>query len=126
MWRCPAETITACEVGRQRIQVCSLLLIPKTLGVAVEEIVGEEPKAAAKSGPALKLQQQMDRIEKLPEAQQRFVTQVIDSVIAQASRQGKSGNAKPGAKQGLGKCCFVYIANQSNPTRLISDCIDFR
>ncbi len=80
------QTITAYEVGRRRIQVSSLPLIAKTLGVAVEEIVGPEPKAAAKRGPAPKLQQQMDRIAKLPKNQQRFVMQVIDSVIAQAGR----------------------------------------
>ena len=32
------------------------------------------------------LQQQMDRISKLPKTRQRFVMQVIDSVIAQANR----------------------------------------
>jgi len=80
------QTITAYEVGRRRIQVSSLPLIAKTLGVAVEDLVGPEPRAAAKRGPAPKLQQQMDRIAKLPKTQQRFVMQVIDSMIAQAGR----------------------------------------
>jgi len=35
---------------------------------------------------APKLQQQMDRIAKLPKSQQRFVMQVIESVLAQAGR----------------------------------------
>jgi len=39
-----------------------------------------------KRGPAPKLQQQLERITHLPKAQQRFVMQVIDSVLAQASR----------------------------------------
>ncbi|MEP7272381.1 MAG: hypothetical protein ABI882_12835 [Acidobacteriota bacterium] len=61
--------------------------IAKILGVAVEALIGEETTgAAAKRGPAPKLQQQMDRITRLPKAQQRFVMQVIDSVLAQASR----------------------------------------
>ena len=55
-------------------------------GVAVEDLVGPQPKPAAKRGPAPKLQQQMDRIAKLPKTQQRFGMQVIDSVIAQAGR----------------------------------------
>ena len=81
------QTITAYEVGRRRVQVSSLPLIAKTLGVAIEDLIGPEPKPAAKRGPAPKLQQQMDRISKLPKTQQRFVMQVIDSVIAQAARQ---------------------------------------
>ncbi|MFC5491377.1 helix-turn-helix transcriptional regulator [Dokdonella soli] len=80
------QTITAYEVGRRRIQVSSLPLIAKTLGVAVEDLVGPDPKPAAKRGPAPKLQQQMDRIAKLPKTQQRFVMQVLDSMLAQASR----------------------------------------
>ena len=79
------QTITAYEVGRRRIQVSSLSVIAQTLGVAVEELVGST-KPAAKRGPAQKLQQQMDRIAKLPKPQQRFVMQVIETVLAQSSR----------------------------------------
>jgi hypothetical protein len=32
------------------------------------------------------LQQQIERIQKLPRSQQRFVMEMIDTVIAQASR----------------------------------------
>lgn len=80
------QTITAYEVGRRRIQVSSLPVIAKTLGVAVEELVGPEPKATAKRGPAPKLQQQMDRIAKLPRNRQRFVMDVLDSMLGQAGR----------------------------------------
>ena len=80
------QTITAYEVGRRRIQVSALPVIATALGVAVEAFLGDEPKAAAKRGPAPKLQQQMDRIGRLPKAQQRFVMQVLDSVLAQAGR----------------------------------------
>lgn len=81
------QTITAYEVGRRRIQVSALPVIAQTLGVAVEELLGDSPKTAAgKRGPAPKLQQQMDRITRLPKAQQRFVMQVLDSVLAQAGR----------------------------------------
>jgi hypothetical protein len=36
--------------------------------------------------PAPKLQQQMERIQHPPRAQQRFVMQVIDAVLAQQDR----------------------------------------
>lgn len=80
------QTITAYEVGRRRIQVSALPTIAKALGVAVEALIGEEPKTASKRGRAPKLEQQMDRITRLPKAQQRFVMQVLDSVLAQAGR----------------------------------------
>lgn len=79
------QTITAYEVGRRRVPVSSLPKIAKLLGVSIEELIGETPKPA-KRGPAPKLQQQLERITRLPKTQQRFVMQVIDSVIAQANR----------------------------------------
>lgn len=79
------QTITAYEVGRRRIQVSSLAAIAKTLGVAVEDLVGASAQPARR-GPVPKLQQQMDRIAKLPRPQQRFVMQVIESVLAQSPR----------------------------------------
>ena len=79
------QTITAYEVGRRRVPVSSLPRIAKLLGLSVEELIGEDPKPAER-GAAPKLQQQLERITRLPKTQQRFVMQVIDSVIAQANR----------------------------------------
>jgi len=47
--------------------------------------MGEEAPPA-KRGPAPKLQQQIERIQKLPKTQQRFVMQMLDTVLAQQSR----------------------------------------
>lgn len=80
------QTITAYEVGRRRIQVSALPVIAKALGIAVEELIGEKPKASTQRGRTPKLQQQMDRIARLPKTQQRFVMQVLDTVLAQAGR----------------------------------------
>jgi len=80
------QTITAYESGRRRVPVSALPAIARILGVSVEQLIGEEPKAAAKRGPAPKLQQQMERITRLPKAQQRFVMQMLDTVLAQAGR----------------------------------------
>ena len=55
-------------------------------GVAVDELLGQPARAAAKRGPAPKLQQQMQKIARLPRAQQRLVMQMLDGVLAQASR----------------------------------------
>ncbi len=78
------QTINSYETGRRRIPVSLLPAIAKRLGVAVEALLNDDSKAAAKRGPAPKLQQQMDRITQLPRARQQFVMQVIESVLAQS------------------------------------------
>ena len=81
------QTINAYEVGRRRMPVSSLPVIARYLGVSIEELIGEPPSAAAKKrGPTPKIQQQMERIQRLPKAQQRFVMQMIDTVLAQQGR----------------------------------------
>src|SRR5882672_7204607 len=63
------QTINSYEVGRRRIPVSALATLARTLGVSLEELLGEESAAAAnKRGPAPKLQQQMERIHHLPRA----------------------------------------------------------
>jgi hypothetical protein len=55
-----------------------------TLGVTVEDLIGvPASRSSGKRGPAPKLQQQLERITHLPEAQQRFVMQMIDTVLQQ-------------------------------------------
>ena len=75
------------EVGRRRIPVSALSTLARALGVSLEELLGEESAAAArKRGLAPKLQQQMERIQRLPKAKQRFVMEMIDTVLAQQDR----------------------------------------
>jgi hypothetical protein len=56
------------------------------LGVSVEELIGEPQARTRRRGPAPKLQQHLERISQLPRAKQRFVMEVLESVLAQASR----------------------------------------
>ncbi|HYM86248.1 MAG TPA: hypothetical protein VET30_05870 [Pseudoxanthomonas sp.] len=62
-----------------------LPLLAKALGTSIEELIGE-PTKPGKRGPAPKLQQQLEQLSRLPKAQQKLVSQVIDSVLAQANR----------------------------------------
>ena len=81
------QTITAYEVGRRRMPVSSLPVIARFLGVSIEELIGEPPSAAArKRGPTPKIQQQVERIQRLPKAQQKIVMQMLDGVLAQQDR----------------------------------------
>lgn len=62
-----------------------LATVAKLLGVALEDLVGEESKPA-KRGPAPKIQQQLERITQLPKTQQRVVMQMLDGVLQQQGR----------------------------------------
>lgn len=79
------QTVNAYEVGRRRMAVSALPALAKLLGVSLEELIGEEPKPG-KRGPTPKLARHMERISQLPKTQQRFVLQMIETVLAQASR----------------------------------------
>jgi transcriptional regulator with XRE-family HTH domain len=78
------QTINAYEVGRRRIQVSTLPTVARLLGVSLEELIGEVNAKPAKRGPAPKLQQQLERLSHLPRAKQRFVSEMLDTVLKQA------------------------------------------
>lgn len=78
------QTVQAYEVGRRRIQVSMLPAMAKALSVSLEDLFGaDEPTARTKRGPVPKWQQQMEAIAQLPKARQRFVSEVLESVLAQ-------------------------------------------
>lgn len=78
------QTVNAYEVGRRRIQVSALPTVARLLGVSLEELLGETPKRG-KRGPAPKLQRQLERITQLPKSRQKFVMEMLDTVLKQAS-----------------------------------------
>jgi transcriptional regulator with XRE-family HTH domain len=81
------QTVNAYEMGHRRVPVSMLPLLARTLEVSVEQLIGEAPGTAArKRGPAPELQQHMERISALPKPQQKFVIQVLESVLAQQGR----------------------------------------
>lgn len=52
----------------------------------MEDLIGlPASRGTGKRGPAPKLQQQLERITQLPKAQQRFVMQMLDTVLQQQS-----------------------------------------
>lgn len=73
------------EVARSRLPVSMLPLLAKSLGATVEELLGEDKKPGRR-GPAPKLERHLERIQQLPKARQRFVLQVLDSVLQQEMR----------------------------------------
>jgi hypothetical protein len=56
------------------------------LSVGIDELLGEPAKTRSKRGPAPVLARHMERISALPKTQQKFVIQVIETVLAQQGR----------------------------------------
>jgi transcriptional regulator with XRE-family HTH domain len=81
------QMVASYEVGRRRVPVSLLPAIADALAISVEQLIGRPSmRAAARRGPAPKLQQQIERIGQLPRAKQRFVMEMLETVLAQASR----------------------------------------
>ena len=82
------STVNAYELGHRRVPVSTLPLLARTLGVSVEELIGEDASPERKRGRTPKLTQHMERINALPKTQQKFVMQMIEMALAQAATQG--------------------------------------
>ncbi|MGH8050191.1 MAG: hypothetical protein ACREPB_05975 [Arenimonas sp.] len=48
--------------------------------------MGDTQASARKRGPAPKLQQQLEQLSRLPRARQKLISEVLDSMLAQAER----------------------------------------
>jgi len=79
------QTINSFEKGRRRVPVSTLPTLSKALGVLVEELVESEVRPA-KRGPTPKLQRQLELLQDLPRSKQRFVSEMLDTVLQQAGR----------------------------------------
>jgi transcriptional regulator with XRE-family HTH domain len=80
------QTINSYEVGRRRIPVSALPALAHSLGVSLEDLLGDDGVATKKRGPAPRLQQQIERIQQLPRSKQRFVIEMLDTVLQQTAR----------------------------------------
>lgn len=77
------QTYACYEVGNRRIQVSLLQALARALMIETDVLLGETAKARAKRGPAPMFQRHIEQISRLPKAKQRFVIQVLESVLAQ-------------------------------------------
>lgn len=83
------QTLAHYEAGRLRLLAGAMPNLAGLLGVSVEDLIGKAPstrKGHGKPGPVPKLQQQMAQVSQLPRAQQKFVSQMLDTVLQQAAR----------------------------------------
>ena len=82
------QTLAHYEGGRLRLPASLLPALAQELQLPVEDLLGQRSaaKARAKRGPVPALARHMQRISELPKTQQRFVIQMIETVLA---RQGR-------------------------------------
>lgn len=59
-------------------------MLPKLYGVSTGELVGLK-STTAKRGPMPKLQRQIDQVALQPKAEQKFVSEMLDTVIQQGA-----------------------------------------
>lgn len=74
------------EVGRARVSASVLPTLAKLLTMSLDELMGQSapaPQRGGKRGPASRLQQQIEAVAQLPKAKQQFVSQMLDTVLAQ-------------------------------------------
>ena len=82
------QMVASYEVGRRRIPVSMLQSLAQALSVDIDDLLGDAAKARAKRGPAPVLARHIERINALPKTQQKFVMQMIEMALAQATTQG--------------------------------------
>lgn len=79
------QTLAHYEVARARVPASMLPVLAQLLTLSLDELIGNPlPKRRGKRGPMSRLQQQIEAVEQLPKTKQQFVSQMLDTVLAQA------------------------------------------
>jgi transcriptional regulator with XRE-family HTH domain len=71
------------EKGIRKIPSSMLPVLAQVFGTSVDELLGVS-NGKRKRGPAPKLQRQIEQIQKLPRTKQRFVIEMLDTVLQQS------------------------------------------
>ncbi|WP_226019875.1 helix-turn-helix domain-containing protein [Serratia symbiotica] len=83
------QAVQSWEAGRRRIQISVLPAVAGLLSASLETLLGEEIEhTPRKRGPASRLEQQIQIISQLPKSKQKFVSEMLDTVITQAQQAG--------------------------------------
>ena len=78
------QTMAHYEGGHLRISVELLTILAQELTTSIEALLGRQTAAKNKKrGPASTLQRQIELISQLPRAKQKFVMEMLDTVIKQ-------------------------------------------
>lgn len=80
------QTIANYEGGQLRVVASMVHNLAEAIGVSVIELMGEsksQPSPKKKRGPQSKLERQIEQINKLPRSKQKFVEEMLDTVLQQ-------------------------------------------
>ena len=78
------QTLAHYEGARLRVAESMLPQLAQIFSLPVDELIGQTTRTArSKRGPAPKWQQQIEAVAKLPKARQKFVSEMLDTVLAQ-------------------------------------------
>ena len=72
--------VASYESGRRRIPLSRLGMLANALRVSLPELL-EEEAPVGKPGPTPKLQRQIEQVAELPRAKQKFVSEMIETVL---------------------------------------------
>jgi transcriptional regulator with XRE-family HTH domain len=78
------QQVASFEAGRRKIPASLLPTLAELFVVPIEDLLGIAEQKS-KRGPAPKLQRQIEQISRLPKTKQRFVMEMLDTVLQQAS-----------------------------------------
>jgi hypothetical protein len=62
-------------------------VLSKALGVSLEDLIGNGDGKPPRRGPTPKLQRQLERLSRLPRAQQQVVSRMLDGVLVSAGAE---------------------------------------
>ncbi len=72
------------EKGIRKVPASMLPALAQLFGISVDELVGLKD-TATKRGPMPKLQRQIEQVALLPKAKQKFVSEMLETVIQQTA-----------------------------------------
>ncbi|WP_323840757.1 helix-turn-helix domain-containing protein [Photorhabdus africana] len=76
------QTMAHYEGGRLKVSAALLPLLAQILNLSLDELLGlPSVRRNSKRGPSSRLEQQIEIISQLPKARQKFVSEMLDTVI---------------------------------------------
>jgi len=76
------QQIAAFENGTRKVPVSLLPTLTKMFGVTLEALLGQKEQSN-KRGPTPKILRQVEQLAYLPKSKQKFVMEMLDTVIKQ-------------------------------------------
>jgi transcriptional regulator with XRE-family HTH domain len=76
------QHVASYECGRRKIPVIMLPKLSKIFELSIDELIGVKAKSS-KRGPVSALNRQVEQIRLLPRTKQKFVMEMLDTVIRQ-------------------------------------------